>query len=755
MSYFRIIPKAVPRNQYKVQGWALQAVARAEPFLVPTVPDAISAPGYPINILPREINEAPVRIQIPWNDSLSGDFEGVPGDLIQLFLDGTAIGDSYEVTAADQDNAAPLDLMLPLAPDDGLDWDNRPHQLGYRVHYTLADTDVFSQITPLYIDRTAPGGELNGQVVLPAVDNAVVFPGTLDPQERLVGHVPSYTGEWQGDTITPYILIGTTFKFLTNSTVQLPPGPIPQPVVIYYPKADLVEAGDGIRLLGYQVEDLAGNVSNRSRGTAVRFLLDNIIEPGDLLAPVVPLFSDDGIVGEADARNLEVLIPRYNHAVATADNISLYWGAGNLIGTSNFTDANADPIKTFRVSYAAIQSYAASPYWVDVYYEVSRLGIVLGTSPVLPVLVDTRAPGGPDPVPETPENENLLPPIARGNNGTGDPNVITPPQYGNDARITVPWPSSPTDPAVTFLAGDTVTVQWGSIEFPSPPYTITASDVTAKQPINFTLTGAQMKEVGTGIIDLSYKVARRFPAQGSIPEHTNTSYSLVQTVQVVGPSELPGGGDPLANGRWTRLNSQNALNYETTRGGATYRIPLTYLNVAVGDKINFEFQGYAGTGSTVLPGTDYGARSELTGDDLNKTTIDFTVPESYFTTTLFPGIRNNVKVVYTATNNAGTGTSPQHTTLIDMRGTLPQADASSGASAAKDSLGAVRALFENTFVPQARELIERSGSRAGSPGKSRKYTGAKSKGQTGDVSVDRNVALLQEFSKQVLGPVKK
>jgi|GEM_PF-3861534 len=685
MGHFRSIPLARPLRPYKGKGLSLfgaPGAAKAPPLLAPSVPGAVEAPGYPRYIVDNSKGQAsePVAIEIPWNEDFLPAFGSYPADTVQLLLDGRPYGEVHHITEQEADAAAPFTIMLPLAPGDGFDQDHQAYQLQYVANWAVGEGSETSISSLIFIDRVAPGGELNGQVVLPSVgDDRVVSADRLDNQRRLVGRVPSYTGEWQGDTITPYIFKAGLYTDLTESSVQLPPGTVPPVVNLYYPEAALIAAGDGVALLGYKVKDLAGNESVYSEGTVVILLLADVPQPGDLLAPLVPLFSDDGIINDADARNLEVLIPAYPHP-APNDYIQLYWG-NRSVGGGSIEDTTADPIKTFRVSYETVRDYAPNPYRADVTYQVIRSGASLGTSPPLEVLVNTALPGGPDPDPGTPEHGNLALPNARGE-GSSDLNVITAGQYGKDAQITVPWPSATSDPAVNFAVDDLVTVRWGSIALPSPPYRISSADVTARLPLNFTLTGAQMLQEGAGTIPLSYEVARRFPAAGGIPEHTNTAYSGVQDVIVVGTDELPGGGAELPRGNWVRLNTNGALNFENTRNGARYRISLTYVNAAPRDVLKLYFQGYQRTSSTItLPNTYYEDTHTVGQGDMDNTWYDFLVPESMFTTVNFPGAVNNVKVKYDVTNSAGTGVSATSETLIDLRGSVEQTpDASSTGS---------------------------------------------------------------------------
>lgn len=685
MGHFRSIPLARPLRPYKGKGLSLfgaPVAPNAPPLLAPSVPDAVEAPGYPRYIVDNSKGQAsaPLPIEIPWNEDFLPAFGTFPGDTVQLMLDGRETGEVHTITQEEADLAAPFTLMLPLSPGDEFDQDNQAYRLQYQVYWSVGEADGVSETSSIYIDRVAPGGELNGQIVLPSVgEDRVVSAGQLDSQRRLVGRVPSYTGEWQGDTITPYIYKGGLYTDLTESSVQLPPGAVPSVVNLYYPEAALIAAGDGVALLGYKVKDLAGNVSVYSEGTGVVLLLADVPQPGELSAPLVPLFSDDGIINEADARNLEVLIPSYPHA-ALNDYIQLFWG-NTSVGGGTIGGITEDPIKTFSVSYVTVRDYAVNPYRVAVTYQVIRSGASLGTSPPLEVLVNTELPGGPDPDPTTPEHGNLALPSARGE-GSGDLNVITASQYGKDAQITVPWPAATSDPAVNFAVGDRVTVRWGSIALPSPAYSISNADVTARLPLNFTLTGAQMIQEGAGTIPLTYEVARRFPAAGGNPEHINTAYSDVQDVIVVGTDELPGGGAELPPGNWVRLNNNGALNFENTRNGARYRISLTYINAAAGDVLNLYFQGYQRTSSTItLPNTYYEANHTVGQSDMGNTWYDFLVPESMFTTVNFPGAVNNVQVKYDATNRAGMENSATSLTLIDLRGSLAQTpDASSTGS---------------------------------------------------------------------------
>ncbi|WNC10280.1 hypothetical protein [Pseudomonas coleopterorum] len=685
--------------------YTTRAVVQAETVLVePIVSVAMDgADGYTPGLLPSTVASGPIEVTIPWNVEL------VEEDKLQLYWDGRPVGVVHTITGQEEADGQDLKLTLPLSAADNNNWGPKtPHVLRYHLDPFYTDVNVFSSPINIYVDRTAPGGGLLGELEIPSIEpNYVVTPDKLDSSGRLVARVPSYGGQYEGDEIT--LLTSrdnVNWDAVAGANVKLPPGASENTdVTVYFPLAALLALADGQRWLGYEIVDRAGNRSTvRAVGRPVTLLLNDVPADSDLFKPVIPLHAD-GIITDADARQLTVLVPKFAHAHVD-DRVVMFFG-GISLGELPVTDINAEPILTFQVPYAVVAQAAGPTHQkndIEVYYTVSRMGHALATSPLLEnVRVDLRLPGGPDPDPLTPIHELLIDPWIIGENGI-DRNIIYANQYGKDANITVPWPAGAAAP--TWLFQDVVQVTFGSLDL--PPYPINASDVTDKKDLVFTLTGTQMETEGAGDQPLKYTVTRRFPAAGSVPGYSNTAASRVVTVHVIGGNDVPGGGTNLPNGEFVNLNPQGALDWANTRNGVQYRIWLNYANVRDQDHIFVKFVGYyPRRGTAPVVGNTYEANAVISTQDINRGSYIFTIPSSHFTNDLFPRLTGFGHGHYIVNNQGGTGNAPEvapaNRVTVDLLHTDTPPDAASMSGIAGNS------VLDNGRYTQLKERLGSGG----------------------------------------------
>lgn len=643
-------------------------------------------PGYPTNILKSDKFASMVEVEVPWSDDFYAEDAGIgkPADAIELTWDGQLITSSrYEITAIDETAKAPLKLQLPLTAADN--WDTIPHLLGYRIDW--GDSQAFDpgETQTAYVDTTPPGRPAIGKLIFPGLTpgpggDYVITLAELDPiTKELIAHVPSYSGEWQGDLIEPFITTNGNPPVYLGTTTRIPPGStLPDPLVLKFAFADMDAAGDGTHTLGFRVTDLAGNVSVISQETAVRFVLHNT--PINLNPPAIPLFADDGVIDEADGRILDIEIPPYQN-VALNDEFLVFWGS-KAIGSGKVLSLTDDPLAVVRVPYADVlagdtTSAGALRYITQATYQVIRSQAIVATSPpLLNVLVNIATPAGPDPDPSTPENENLALPSLMSTGSGATANVITAAQYNQDATVTIAWPS-----VGELLVGDLITVSYAGVDISPAARPVDATEVTNKTLQPFTLPAAQISTGGAGTIALKYAVERTIPASAPYPEVTNTSYSGVQTVQVTSPGSTPGGGGPLPVGAFQGLNASGFLDRCNTVNGAVFRVPLTYTNAAVNDSIVLTGLGYVGrpgAGGAALPGTNFTATDTVNPDEFSQGYIDFRIPASAFEPALYPGRYNHLQVNHEITNASGTGaTNPPSLTQVTMVGSVCSVDTDS------------------------------------------------------------------------------
>lgn len=656
------VQKGLPTSGRRV---SYSPAPRVAPYLAAEFVDKITPPGtgYPNNILKTTALPATVKVSVPWNDDFYAD------DIITLEWDGRPItSSSYTITAQDELDKVALILDLPLTAADN--FDQTPHRLRYIIDWSDASSQSFGDNQDSWVDTTAPGAPVLGRLTFPGVppgDPLVITLDLLDANDNLIGVVPSYNGEWQGDLIEVYIETAGTKTWLTPGT-RLPPGSIgAQPPSVAFPLADLEAAGDQtVHLLGYRVTDLAGNVSALSQEVAARFVLNDI--PVNVPAPIVPLFDDGGIVDEADARVLTAEIPPIT-PVHVNDEIVLRWGT-QVVARDFITNTSADPLLTLPIPYSAVVNGGGvgSPtrYTTVVDYDLLRGGTRLTTSlKLVNVFVDITLPGGPDPDPTDPAHGALLEASVLSTAPGAIVNVISAVQYTQPANVTVPWPS-----AEDFAVGDLITVFWKGVEVTTPFRAVTQAEFISKTLLPFPLTPAQIAAGGAGLVPLSYTVTRRIGSSNGYPPVENTSRSDEQIVQVTSPSELPGGGSSLPVGAFQGLNPSGYIDRCNSVSGMVYRVPLTYTNADVGDLITINFRGLEGTtGSVELARTLYTATDDVGRTELDNGFVEFRIPASVLAPDLYPLRRNRAEVSHTAKNVHGEGsTNPPSYTPVTMVG---------------------------------------------------------------------------------------
>lgn len=615
------------------------------------LPAAINDQG----LLSKADADKDIVVEIPYEDYFG------PGDSVTLYLNNT----EYVVAPISETDATPW--MTRTLPNSGA---SLIAEGRYTVTYKVEDfagtpfDGVHAQ--PLRIDRTAPGG-----VDLPLIEfdaDAVEHGVTVHSLMNgfLVATVPAWFDEEEGDVIKPYYQLidaGTEFA-IAEADTEVPPGGAGQHIEVKIPEARLRLIGDKQVWFGIWLQDAAGNISaGRSQRIPLTLILEGAPVDADLTEPLIALFDDDGLIDEADARHpVEVKIPGFDKARG-GDTIVFYLGATHTQPIPiDDSETALDPILTFDLAYQLFVDAGAGnqQYDAEAYYELYRGTALLATSPrPNAIAVDITTPGGTDPDPETPENENLRLATAKG--ASGRDNYISQDDILEDATVFVPWFARDAEDAnVDYLAeGDIVSVIWGSLTL-ADTHTVSATDVTSQTPLELTATPAEMASGGVGHIAVSYTVSREVAA-GLV----NESLSPAQSVEVISTALLPGGPGGLPAGTFTEANAQNALNKELVQsgGGTPFRVLLDYANVAVDDEITLVLQGYYaldGSGSTT-PNTELTLRYTLVTADLPDPTggpakfHDFLIETAYFSGKwdVLPIGRGSVTANYTIENRFG------------------------------------------------------------------------------------------------------
>lgn len=610
----------------------------------PRVPDALED-----GTLPRPIVDNDVRVLIPiWTNLPPHE-----GDRYVLTFAGRDIGDMIPLTQEEIDAGRPIETVLPAAIVDTADGS---YALGYWVFTNPGGETRFSATVPLIVDRTAPGGESLGKMDF---DDDIEENGLSSEQlsamgNRLPADISDYFGRTAGDRIDYFV--GT----IPAGSVVIGNLPKDEPVTVYFSRKNLEDAGGkGRPDFWYQVTDKANNLSRPS--VAAQITLEITGAPENLGRPTIRAMNDTetpGLIVEAEARaGVDVTIPSYTNA-AEGDQIILQWGSITLppvpVRASDIPPLPGQPLFDIAVSYALVQQLGVK-YSAEVRYQVKRVGTV--TSPPATAYVDITIPGGPDPDPETPVNENLFRPLVRGR-ASGQDNVITADDslVGGDATIRGLTNELPAKFA--FQEGDILQLYWNSDAI-GAPYRVPIDKVG--MDLSLPITAEDIRNGGSGTVQAHYTATRALnPGPGR-----NTAYSPRQDVQVANKGDLPGGGT-VDKGIFTEANANNAINRTAaiSNGGTTFEVPY-YSNKRRDDVLRLTFDAYpslSGDGDPI-PESHFTAEHHVGGDD-EKTSYTFVIPTQHILAVQALG---SARATYTATNAFGTTRSEVTFVLIDVR----------------------------------------------------------------------------------------
>lgn len=626
-----------------------------------TIPDAI--PDYDgllhINTLDNdlEINlpwwngvEEDMRLQIAWKSFDPGD-PNDPGDT-------HLIGTRHDVT--DAEAADPNTVFKLYVPKALLV--HGVYIIRVRARSFPGGVNDWTLRHTVRVDTEAPGG---GALPL------LTFPPEVEVSKMIVdaniqeGQLPvqlaHYEGIARGDTIE--LWINTTPCHSDELTVD--PDPVEGFIRLAYLETELDAAGNGPASFFYKVTDKAGNFAGSNSQV---FDIQLHTTPTVIPAPTVPQ-ADPDLLDEAEARSgTKVGITKFDLAQA-GDEIMVHWGSQT---SARFpliaADLGNDPFITIELAYSLVIA-ETDQGTVDVTFEVFRNGVSVGTSDINTVNVDLRIPGGPDPDPTTPINENLQPLIAR-SASAGDPpppgedNVIPPEDFDQDARVIISWLD--VDGDEIYELDDEIEVTWGSQTTTTITHTIVQQDLDDAIDLVVTVPTATVQAEGSGIdIPVFYTITRPSVA----PPNGNSAIAPSALVKVVGPDELPGSGtiDPPV---FTVVNSDNAIGQDQLIGppGKRYNPVVTkvdYVNVEPGDTVQLFFSGYDKLiGGNPVSDATYEPVYTLTPADISAGTYSFDVLAWYHFAVCS---RGHVQAYVVFTNAKGSSKSNSASAYCDVK----------------------------------------------------------------------------------------
>jgi hypothetical protein len=249
----------------------------------------------------------------------------------------------------------------------------------------------------------------------------------------------------------------------------------------------------------------------------------------------------------------------------TGDEIRLFWGDPDRAAVTHTVNTEKE---AFLIAMPA-ETIKNGPTQAEVevwYTLVAFPGGNPSTSASIKVLVDLTVPGGIDPVPATPQNENLSP-IA------DLPRIVGKEQ---PVEFTVPeW--------INQEVGDVLTVAWGSFRKKLPPSTQTGA-------VKVALTAAEIKQGGDDRVPVSYQIRDRV--------NNWSRWSPVATTNVEIGDRLPGPSIHDAD-------EFDVLHIEDLRGGPA-EVHVTYTEgektrIGPNDIVTLTWSGQTAEGSAIEP----------------------------------------------------------------------------------------------------------------------------------------------------------
>lgn len=510
-----------------------------------------------------------------------------PGDVFEAELNGVQLPETRVDFSGDGEGY--VELRINKSRLDALE--DGTHSISYRVYIDLWGEQVRSGRTRIVLDRKPAGGRYLPRIVF---DERLELDGlsrstllTL-PDSKLVGTIPDYAGIDPRDTVHVFYKLRGSDRELSAGAVPASTDGRPMIVTFDLPMLEQIEATGRVDFY-YLIEDPAGVRSTTSSPTALNMSIKG--SPATLPAPVI-VGSDDGLVTDADVRpTIAIRIPQIQPAATPGDTIQLYFGAKAFPVVEVDADDGADgAMKTLYLDYATMRSFAevadAVPFEESLRY-IHRRGGVASRSDEAIYTFDLTLPGGWDPTPETVENEALSLPILRGATGKDD-NVINLHDSSLPATAFIAPPSGGSRAAGEFQRGDSISLLLGGELVGSPvvydgqPY-----------PLEIEVPAAALN-ANAGFVHLAYEIEREL----STTPHIVVAVSPPQRVRIDSTSGLPGGGNPLAGGIFTKAREREAsvgiygLFVNDFVDGFTPLRVFGYANMSAGDTLRVSYEGF-------------------------------------------------------------------------------------------------------------------------------------------------------------------
>jgi hypothetical protein len=574
----RIIPRSPFKGSPQVRGASVNPYADPDLQFAPA--DLAPAPSTgPADLLllggdkPASTQDRDLTITLPFPNEAEPD----DGDTVELVVDGVPQGNPATFIGQ---SAVTLTLAAAAHAKPG------EHTLTYLMHFP--DNTGLGPEIKFFVDYVAPGSDAAPVELLFDVTEGLT-PDRLDENGDLPAHVFGYAGVDIDDRI---FLIIDGAESAASIVDHIPE--VGKPIQVVYPKTMIDALTDGDHEFGYRITDRAGNKSLPAVTVTVTSLIKGFID--DLVEPDVEQ-SAATLVDDAVSRSdggVKVTIPA-NAKLTPAYKGVISWGTAasdELTLPTDVATAGATFVIPFGTVYDAWFATSAGKDQavpVNVRYEIVLNGLSAGTSPETAVNANLYLAGGDDDDPVTPEHGALVAPTVHSSSGAI--NQIPLEDFEQDGTMLIPYltKDTPGPAAPAFIVGDIITVQYGAA--PTFQHPVVQEDIDAaealpedEQVISFPLLATTIEAGKPGTVPVTYTITRRI--SGGDGTGTNISLSPKQDVVASSSSELPGGGQPLAEATWPEGASapNNLIGAGEAAKGVNIVIP-GYINKTLGDEI--------------------------------------------------------------------------------------------------------------------------------------------------------------------------
>ncbi|MCQ2997282.1 hypothetical protein NLO88_20300 [Pseudomonas syringae] len=391
---------------------AASFLAGDDNLVPPTVEISLNSDG----LLPVSALTTPVIVTFPAWAAI------VPNTSYRLLWDKTPIG----ITKLVNEDDKPGDILTLEIPVAALN--NGKHSLAYRLVNLENGVQTDSQVSPVEIDRTAPGNPLLAPIIFPgAIQNGLTSAELEALGNKLPGKIASYSDMKEGDVIRTYWgTVEGPVAIVGRDDMGL------QRVMVDFSREFLENIGDIEVPVFYTVTDLAGNLSVNAQAVQINLQLRVLPE---LPLPAVKEANGDTLDPVNATQGATVVVGALAQ-LARGDRVEVQWRGANASDNKEKTITDADAGKDLEMLFSATLVEANKGQTVSITYDVLRANGSAQASGTLQLKIQAGVTRLPAPTMDTVGPDGLLTPskipesgatvrVGYADMSTGDSVVVT------------------------------------------------------------------------------------------------------------------------------------------------------------------------------------------------------------------------------------------------------------------------------------------------------------------------------------------